>query len=460
MQSKKRVVKQRMRSRFFRSVRNASLQLEPLERRYLLTAVNDVYDISPNDPGVRRMGFDLAVAWEEYRQFEQSNTFAAFRPSNDSLPMFGERVIIDAVASGTAAELQADFAKAGIAVTGAFDRSVSALVPVDSIGALADMASLAFAMPAYSGSAIGATTTQGDQSMGSDTVKSLLGLDGTGVDIAVLSDSFANLPGANVGIASGDLPGPGNPNGLTNAVNVIQELPLGVGNEVQQIAINGAPTGGNFTLTFNDGGTIAPTGPIPFNATAAQVQAALVALPNIAVGDVAVVGGPLPGAFVQVTFQNNLANANFRPLVANGAGLTGGVAPNVVVTTVNNGASGTDEGRAMLEIVHDIVPAADLLFATASLGQGAFAANIAALQAAGADVIIDDIFYFGRTLLPGWCDCTSGRCCGSQWEFVFCTGQQSRAQFLCQQFHIRTEFCCRCICQRGWCPRFSGWSSP
>ena len=52
-----------------------------------------------------------------------------------------------------------------------------------------------------------------------------------------------------------------------------------------------------------------------------------------------------------------------------------------------------DEGTAMLEIVHDLAPGADLYFATAFNGQAQFAANIEALCAAGADVIVDDIGY-------------------------------------------------------------------
>jgi hypothetical protein len=81
-------------------------------------------------------------------------------------------------------------------------------------------------------------------------------------------------------------------------------------------------------------------------------------------------------------------------LIVDGSGLTGGTTPEARVFTLANGASGIDEGRAMLEIVHDVAPAAGLMFATANLGQAGFAANIGALVAAGADVVIDDIVYF------------------------------------------------------------------
>ena len=50
-----------------------------------------------------------------------------------------------------------------------------------------------------------------------------------------------------------------------------------------------------------------------------------------------------------------------------------------------------DEGTALLEIVHDLAPGADLYFATALGGEARFAANIEALCEAGADVIVDDV---------------------------------------------------------------------
>ena len=56
---------------------------------------------------------------------------------------------------------------------------------------------------------------------------------------------------------------------------------------------------------------------------------------------------------------------------------------------------GTDEGRAMLQIVHDLAYGATLSFYTAEGGITAFASNITSLRnTAGADIITDDITYF------------------------------------------------------------------
>ncbi len=106
-------------------------------------------------------------------------------------------------------------------------------------------------------------------------------------------------------------------------------------NEVQTVTITGAPTGGTFTLTFA-GQT---TAPIPHNATAAQVRAALEALSNIAVGDVACAGGPLPATAVTVTFQGELGFQNVAQMTAAGS-FTGGSSPGVSVATTTAGALG------------------------------------------------------------------------------------------------------------------------
>jgi hypothetical protein len=55
---------------------------------------------------------------------------------------------------------------------------------------------------------------------------------------------------------------------------------------------------------------------------------------------------------------------------------------------------GSDEGRAMAQIVHDLAPGAALSFATAFTGELEFADNIRALAKAGANVLVDDVSYF------------------------------------------------------------------
>jgi Subtilase family len=53
-----------------------------------------------------------------------------------------------------------------------------------------------------------------------------------------------------------------------------------------------------------------------------------------------------------------------------------------------------DEGRAMMQIVHDVAPGAALAFYTASNSEADFATGIGVLASAGATVIADDVGYF------------------------------------------------------------------
>lgn len=109
--------------------------------------------------------------------------------------------------------------------------------------------------------------------------------------------------------------------------------------EVQTVTITGGPTGGTFTLTFK-GDT---TAGIASNATAAQVQAALEALPSIDVGDVTVTGGPGPAAAFTVTFGGKLLGDQPQ-MTASGTGLTGGTTPAVAVATTVAGGSAVTDG--------------------------------------------------------------------------------------------------------------------
>jgi hypothetical protein len=141
---------------------------------------------------------------------------------------------------------------------------------------------------------VGVSTSQGDATHRAADARASYGVNGAGLRIGVLSDSFNSLNAAAADVTNGDLPGPGNPNGFLTPV---------------QLA---------------------------------------------------------------------------------GSGDT----------------SGSDEGRAMLQIVHDLAPGAQLYFATANNGLSDFANNIRALGGIASspgpfgnvnpkcDIIIDDVFYF------------------------------------------------------------------
>jgi Subtilase family/FG-GAP-like repeat len=109
-----------------------------------------------------------------------------------------------------------------------------------------------------------------------------------------------------------------------------------------------------------------------------------------------------------VTHKANVARATFH---VDGTGVKVGVLSDGVTNlagsqalgdlgpvTVLPGQTGSgDEGTAMLEIIHDLAPGAQLYFATAFTSITSFAQNIRDLRAAGCDIIVDDVSYFVET---------------------------------------------------------------
>ena len=65
----------------------------------------------------------------------------------------------------------------------------------------------------------------------------------------------------------------------------------------------------------------------------------------------------------------------------------------VIKDFVSSSGPLSDEGRAMLQIVHDIAPGAELAFRTGFLGEQDMAVGIRELSNALCDVIVDDISY-------------------------------------------------------------------
>ncbi len=162
---------------------------------------------------------------------------------------------------------------------------VTGWVPVDRIQDLETIPTLKMSVLDYKPHLnVGVVDSEGDRSMVTDSIRDVLGFDGTGIKIGILSDTYNALGGADSSALAGDLPGVGNPNGYEQPVVVLKDLPLG-----------------------------------------------------------------------------------------------------------------TDEGRGMAELIHDVAPGAELFFYTAFDGQLDFAAGIRALDSAGCDIIVDDVSYFAES---------------------------------------------------------------
>ncbi len=195
-------------------------------------------------------------------------------------------ILIDAIAKpGQAQALRTELVSRGLQHGTVFGNVVSGRLPVSALADLAATSSLQFARPSVRAHDAGLVTSQGDRSLNADLARPHFAVDGTGIRVGALSDSF------------------------------------------------------NCT-----------TGPL------------------------------LPGQ-MHTSAEQDVANGD----------LPAGV---VVLKEDPTCEDGIDEGRAMLQIIHDVAPGAHLAFHTADDGEADFANGIVQLAVqAGADVIVDDISY-------------------------------------------------------------------
>ena len=232
-----------------------------------------------------KVGSRLARAFSEHQQHTATRAISPFTPRDRLLLFAAGRVVIDAIATDDGKTLLAELQNLGLQNGTRYGKAVTGMLPVAAINRAASLKSLrsihATPRPVHN---TGSITSQGDVAMRADIARSVYGVDGSGVTVGVMSDSYDTLGGAAADITSGDLPQAG----------------------------------------------------------------------------VTVVNGE--------------------------SGLCG-----VLIFC-------TDEGRAMLQIVHDIAPGADLLFHTALSSTVEFANGITALAAAGADVIVDDLLYLNEPM--------------------------------------------------------------
>jgi hypothetical protein len=233
---------------------------------------------------------DLVRLERDYKAYESQKNArqGPFTPPNRLFQIReGKYVVIDAVADKGALALKNDLGALGAKGISAYGRVVSCLVPLDRISQLQNLRSLRFARPAYASHNVGLVTSGGDSAQRSGLARRQFNLNGKGIKVGALSDSYNQLIGERGSVITGDLPGPENPNGYKKPVQVLEDI----------------------------------------------------------------------SPFQQATI---------------------------------------DEGRAMLEIIHDVVPAAELAFHTAFTGQAGFANGIIALKDSGCSVIVDDVFYYGE----------------------------------------------------------------
>src|SRR5580692_4804958 len=221
-------------------------------------------------------------------------------PANSSSPL----VLIDAITRGDPQKLKAALVGLGLQGASQYSNDVGGWLPVDQLDTATTLTEVHAIRAAMMRTHAGAITSQGDYAQNSDLVRSDNSLNGAGITVGVLSDSYDCYP---------------------------------------VYASNGVPAGG-LNGYANNG----------FNTTAA--------------GDIAT--GDLP-ASVDVIEEATCMNYGAPIQLPFG-----------------------DEGRAMMQIVHDVAPGASLAFYTAENSEADFASGIGQLANAGAKVIVDDVGYF------------------------------------------------------------------
>jgi subtilisin family serine protease len=241
---------------------------------------------SVKDGPMEKLGPWLGNLYEEFRQATNKE---GFQTRNPALRVRGGRVAVNLYAKDAAA-LQAALATLGATSVTVQGPLVSAQVPVRALADLAALPSLEFGDPVLAAVRVasqGTVVSQGDVSLRSDTARAVEGVDGSGVTVGVLSDSYRCNPPAFL---------PGAPSSTAAQDELAAEVPVGV-----QVLSN----------------------------------------------------GPCPGS---------------------------------------------DEGRAMVQLVHDVAPGAAQKFHTAFNGVLDFANGILRLRNAGANVIVDDVIYFAENM--------------------------------------------------------------
>lgn len=149
---------------------------------------------------------------------------AGFSVKNLARIIDGKYVIIDAISKGSNKALLKELKKLGLKNGAAYGGMVSGLLPIKSLKALNEVEVLSFASASIAPQTnAGITRTQGDKVQKTYELRNVLGVDGRGITVGTLSDSYNSLGGADSGVVTGDLPGAANPQGYKQEVVVLEE---------------------------------------------------------------------------------------------------------------------------------------------------------------------------------------------------------------------------------------------
>ncbi|MBM3983807.1 MAG: hypothetical protein FJ304_26780, partial [Planctomycetes bacterium] len=191
-----------------------------------------------------RIGGDLSFLSADFQSFIRSPITSAVgpaapaayspaptQPNIDLLRIDNGRVLVDGIAEGDAGVLASEVVAIGGRITAVYGRVVSASLPIQTLPAFAALPELRFGRPAYAPiRSAGEVDDQAVPGLAAGVGAVRFGVDGSGVTVGILSDSFNALGGADADVDSGDLP---------QGVNVVQDYsgdPSDVGDEGRAMA--------------------------------------------------------------------------------------------------------------------------------------------------------------------------------------------------------------------------------
>ncbi|MBV8713248.1 MAG: PKD domain-containing protein, partial [Solirubrobacterales bacterium] len=209
-----------------------------------------------------------------------------------SLVRLGDQVVVTARVSSTAPDVVQTFRDAGariVTVNARYGMVTVAVAPADlqRVTAIPAVRSvqpqlqpLTAAQPApvgqlnFSADPLacpwGSVRSEGDAQLQADLARGTFGLDGSGSKVGIISDSFDTntnaVTHATGDVASGDLPGPGNPCGYTTPVQNLGDFGPGQGDEgraMAQVVHDLAP---GAALAFDSGAPSSPSFPAAVSA--------------------------------------------------------------------------------------------------------------------------------------------------------------------------------------------------
>lgn len=156
-------------------------------------------------PGSALASFDVQTS-------STSNGSLSLRTDLSPLVVNGNRVAIEVVAApelDNIGQLKADLVMLGMEIDATFDPFVSGMIAVEKLDDVAGLSSVLAVTPVLEVvTHEGAVTSEGVAALNADDVHSVLGIDGTGIRVGIISDSF-DVSGDGsfaADIASGDLP--------------------------------------------------------------------------------------------------------------------------------------------------------------------------------------------------------------------------------------------------------------